>query len=119
MALVFRLPLLERHPAHSRSPTEICYCRSTSRFSQDGGDLLLAPKSVTATDLGWSLVPALQTARDCRTQHWLENYRRLVLRWDPSVTIYSGFVPITCFMIVSRRILQRAFVVGYGDRHSV
>ena len=41
-----------------------------------------------------------------RTFAWLGNYRRLVVRWDRSLTIYSGFFHIACFMIVLRRVLK-------------
>jgi transposase len=41
-----------------------------------------------------------------RTIGWLGNYRRLVVRYDRSLTIYSGFFHIACFMIVLRRVLQ-------------
>ena len=43
-----------------------------------------------------------------RTIGWLGNYRPLVLRYDRSLTIYSGFFHIACFMIVLRRVLQYA-----------
>jgi len=41
-----------------------------------------------------------------RTIGWLGNYRRLVVRYDRSFTIYRGFFHIACFMIVLRRVLQ-------------
>lgn len=41
-----------------------------------------------------------------RTIAWLGNYRRLVTRWDRSLTIYQGFFHIACFMIVLRRVLK-------------
>jgi transposase len=41
-----------------------------------------------------------------RTIGWLGNYRRLVVRYDRSLTIYQGFFHIACFMIVLRRVLQ-------------
>ena len=41
-----------------------------------------------------------------RTIGWLANYRRLVVRYDRSLTIYSGFFHIACFMIVLRRVLK-------------
>ena len=41
-----------------------------------------------------------------RTIGWLGNYRRLVVRYDRSLTIYRGFFHIACFMIVLRRVLQ-------------
>jgi transposase len=41
-----------------------------------------------------------------RTIAWLGNFRRLVVRYDRSLTIYRSFFPIACFMIVLRRVLQ-------------
>ena len=41
-----------------------------------------------------------------RTIGWLGNYRRLVVRYDRSLTVYRGFFHIACFMIVLRRVLQ-------------
>jgi transposase len=41
-----------------------------------------------------------------RTFAWLGNFRRLVVRWDRSLTIYGAFFHIACFMIVMRRVLQ-------------
>jgi transposase len=41
-----------------------------------------------------------------RTIGWLGNYRRLVVRYDRSLTIYQAFFHIACFMIVLRRVLQ-------------
>jgi len=35
-----------------------------------------------------------------RTFVWLGNFRRLVVRYDHSITIYRAFVHIACFMIV-------------------
>lgn len=37
---------------------------------------------------------------------WLGNYRRLVVRYDRSLTIYRGFFHIASFMIVLRMVLQ-------------
>jgi len=41
-----------------------------------------------------------------RTFAWLGNFRRLVVRYDRSLTIYRGFFHIACFMIVLRRVLK-------------
>jgi transposase len=41
-----------------------------------------------------------------RTNAWLGNFRRLVVRYDRSLTIYGGFFHIACFMIVLRRAVQ-------------
>ena len=37
---------------------------------------------------------------------WLGNFRRLVVRYDRSLTIYQAFVHIACFTIVLRRVLK-------------
>jgi transposase len=41
-----------------------------------------------------------------RTIAWLGNFRRLVIRWDRSATIYQAFFHIACLMIVLRRVVQ-------------
>jgi transposase len=41
-----------------------------------------------------------------RTLAWLGNYRRLVVRYDRSITIYEAFFHIACFMITLRRVLK-------------
>jgi transposase len=41
-----------------------------------------------------------------RTFAWLGNYRRLVVRYDRSLTVYQGFFHIACFIIVLRRVLK-------------
>jgi transposase len=41
-----------------------------------------------------------------RTIGWLGNFRRLVVGYDRSLTIYGGFFHIACFMSVLRRVLQ-------------
>lgn len=41
-----------------------------------------------------------------RTFAWIGNYRRLVVRWDRSLTIYNAFFHIACIMIVLRRVVQ-------------
>jgi len=41
-----------------------------------------------------------------RTFAWLGNFRRLVVRYDRSLTIYRAFFHIACFMIVLRRVLK-------------
>src|SRR6266481_3110836 len=41
-----------------------------------------------------------------RTNAWLGNFRRLVVRYDHSLTIYRAFFHIACFMIVLRRVVQ-------------
>lgn len=39
-----------------------------------------------------------------RTFAWLGNYRRLVVRWDRSLTIYSAFFHVACLMITLRQL---------------
>ena len=41
-----------------------------------------------------------------RTIAWLGNFRRLVVRWDRSTTIYQAFFHIACLMIVLRKVVQ-------------
>jgi transposase len=41
-----------------------------------------------------------------RTNAWLGNFRRLVVRYDHSLTIYGAFFHIACFMIVLLRVVQ-------------
>ncbi len=41
-----------------------------------------------------------------RTNAWLGNFRRLVVRYDRSLSIYGAFFHIACFMIVLRRVVQ-------------
>jgi len=39
-----------------------------------------------------------------RTFSWLGNYRRLVVRWDNSIVIYSAFFHVACLMITLRQL---------------
>ena len=39
-----------------------------------------------------------------RTFAWLGNFRRLVVRWDRSLTIYNGFFHVACLMITLRQL---------------
>jgi transposase len=41
-----------------------------------------------------------------RSIAWLGNFRRLVVRYDRSLTIYQAFVHIACLMIVLPRVLK-------------
>jgi transposase len=41
-----------------------------------------------------------------RTIGWLDNFRRLVVRYDRSLAIYRAFLHIACAMIVLRRVVQ-------------
>jgi len=38
-----------------------------------------------------------------RTFSWFGNYRRLVVRWDRSITIYRAFFHVACLMITLRQ----------------
>jgi transposase len=46
-----------------------------------------------------------------RSIAWLGNFRRLVVRYDRSLTIYQAFVHIACLMIVLRRVLKLLLVL--------
>jgi transposase len=39
-----------------------------------------------------------------RTFAWLGNFRRLVVRWDRSITIYRAFFHVACLMITLRQL---------------
>jgi len=41
-----------------------------------------------------------------RTNAWLGNFRRLVVRYDRSLTIFGAFFHIACLMIVLQRVVQ-------------
>jgi transposase len=41
-----------------------------------------------------------------RTFAWLGNFRRPVVRYDHSLTIYQAFAHIACLIIVLRRVLK-------------
>lgn len=41
-----------------------------------------------------------------RSIAWLGNFRRLVVRYDRSLTIYGAFLHIACFIITLRRVLK-------------
>lgn len=41
-----------------------------------------------------------------RSIAWLGNFRRLVVRYDRSLTIYQAFLHIACLMIILRRVLK-------------
>jgi len=41
-----------------------------------------------------------------RSIAWLGNFRRLVVRYDRSLTIYQAFAHIACLMIVLRKVLK-------------
>jgi len=38
-----------------------------------------------------------------RTFAWLQNFRRLVVRWDRKLTIYRGFFHLACLLITLRQ----------------
>lgn len=41
-----------------------------------------------------------------RTMAWLQNFRRLVVRYERSVTMYAGFLHIACALITLRGVLK-------------
>ena len=40
-----------------------------------------------------------------RTISWLQNYRRLCIRWEKSTTLFQGFLHITCTLILLKEVL--------------
>lgn len=38
-----------------------------------------------------------------RTIAWLQNFRRVVVRWDRTVSIYKAFVHVACIIILLKR----------------
>ena len=59
-----------------------------------------------ATQDGWALRRYKRRWIVERTNAWLGNFRRLVVRYDRSLTIYRAFFHIACFMIALRRVVQ-------------
>lgn len=41
-----------------------------------------------------------------RTNAWMDNYRRVAVRWDQSLTAFKAFVTITCIAICLNHILR-------------
>jgi transposase len=41
-----------------------------------------------------------------RTNAWLQNFRRLVVRYERSITMYAGFLHIACALITLRGVLK-------------
>jgi len=41
-----------------------------------------------------------------RTFTWVGNFRRLVVRYNRSLTIHRAFFHVACFVIVVRRVVQ-------------
>ncbi|MGI5904633.1 MAG: IS5/IS1182 family transposase, partial [Thermoguttaceae bacterium] len=39
-----------------------------------------------------------------RTNAWLQNFRRVLVRFDHSITMYTGFVTLACIMITLRQL---------------
>jgi transposase len=41
-----------------------------------------------------------------RTNAWLQNYRRITVRWDRSADTYEAFIELACILICLRRVLR-------------
>jgi len=41
-----------------------------------------------------------------RTNAWLQNYRRITVRWDRDADAYEGFIELACILICLRRVLR-------------
>ena len=40
-----------------------------------------------------------------RTIGWLQNYRRLCIRWEKSTAMFQGFVNLTCALLLMKEVL--------------
>jgi transposase len=40
-----------------------------------------------------------------RTIAWLQNYRRLCIRWEKSTTMFAGFLHLTCSLLIIKEVL--------------
>lgn len=41
-----------------------------------------------------------------RTIGWLQNYRRLCIRWEKSTAMFQGFINLTCALILMKEVLR-------------
>ena len=41
-----------------------------------------------------------------RTNAWLQNYRRITVRWDRNADTYEAFIELACMLICLRRVLR-------------
>ena len=41
-----------------------------------------------------------------RTNAWLQNYRRVTVRWDRNADTYEAFIELACILICLRRVLR-------------
>lgn len=41
-----------------------------------------------------------------RTNAWLQNYRRITVRWDRKIESYEAFIELACILICLRRVLK-------------
>src|SRR5271157_5950302 len=112
---------------HSASPAEVKLAETTlatirvARSHHAGRPRqkplrVIADKAYDSDPLRNRVRPATQDGRALRryrrrwivqrTNAWLGNFRRLVVRYDRSLPIYGAFFHIACFMILLRRVVQ-------------
>lgn len=41
-----------------------------------------------------------------RTNAWLQNYRRITVRWDRNADTYEAFIELACILICLRRVMR-------------
>jgi len=77
-------------------------CSRTGAAYRGGGasPRLAQPRSAIFVDSVPGPVP--QRWKIERTFAWLGNFRRLVVRWDRSLTIYSAFFHLACALVTMR-----------------
>jgi transposase len=87
---------------HSASPPEV-------RLARRGIELIAPHRSnrkKPTTQVGRALRRCRRRSIVERTNARLGNFRRLVVRYDRSLTIYCAFFHIACLMIVLQRVVQ-------------
>lgn len=47
-----------------------------------------------------------------RTMGWLQNHRRLCIRWEKSTGMFQGFINLTCALLLTKEVLGQ--VLGLG-----
>jgi len=63
-------------------------------------------KPQNATQDGRSLRRYRRRWKVERTISWIQNYRRLCIRWEKSTTLFQGFLHLGCTMLLLRQVLR-------------
>jgi transposase len=67
---------------------------------------IISSRSMASTVVGRALRRYKRRWIVERTIGWLDNFRRLVIRYDRSLKVYGAFFHIACFIFVLRRVVQ-------------